>query len=244
MIHFARPKLDRRAFTLIELLVVVAIIALLLAILVPSLGRARDQARKVNCQSNLHQIHTAMTMYLDDHRQVAFWRDPDPNNGMDWYAWGGTETGNPINAAVFGTLFNRLQPRPLNPYVDSATELFHCPGDLGAFWHDPTSSHNHFEWLGNSYNFNSIRHPQAPGSPGDGLSGVKLSRVEIPFKTVLFYEAGTAKSAFPDAFEWHPVGTGDSPGNFVMVDGSSAFMPLPAPTDTTWLWNATASSTP
>ncbi|QNN21506.1 prepilin-type N-terminal cleavage/methylation domain-containing protein [Planctomycetales bacterium ZRK34] len=53
----------RKAFTLIELLVVVAIIALLIAILLPSLQRAREQAKRVVCMANQAQIVKAMTIY-------------------------------------------------------------------------------------------------------------------------------------------------------------------------------------
>jgi len=56
----------REGFTLIELLVVIAIIALLMAILMPSLQRARKQARVVACQSNLHQWGLCFTMYMDE----------------------------------------------------------------------------------------------------------------------------------------------------------------------------------
>ena len=53
----------QKAFTLIELLVVVAIIALLIAILLPSLQRAREQAKRVVCMANQAQIVKAMTIY-------------------------------------------------------------------------------------------------------------------------------------------------------------------------------------
>lgn len=60
----------RRAFTLIELLVVIAIIAILAAILFPVFAKAREAARKISCVSNLRQIGTGMSMYVQDYDGV------------------------------------------------------------------------------------------------------------------------------------------------------------------------------
>ena len=60
------PEKRAKGFTLIELLVVVSIIALLLSIMMPALGRARKQAQELVCKSNMRQIVTALHLYLAD----------------------------------------------------------------------------------------------------------------------------------------------------------------------------------
>jgi prepilin-type N-terminal cleavage/methylation domain-containing protein len=66
-----RRRRGNTGFTLVELLVVVSIIALLIAILLPSLRRARDQARQAKCMANLHSIGLGVRAYSEDFNQIA-----------------------------------------------------------------------------------------------------------------------------------------------------------------------------
>lgn len=95
VIHFAQRRLGRSvaaAFTLIELLVVVGIIALLVAILLPSLGRARETARTTHCASGLRQWGMALNYYLHDYEQFL------PQEGSASSAAAVTDHGTWFNA--------------------------------------------------------------------------------------------------------------------------------------------------
>jgi prepilin-type N-terminal cleavage/methylation domain-containing protein len=109
----------RAGFTLIELLVVVAIIALLISILLPSLAAARRQAKQVVCGSNLHQIGIALSSYAVDFRQFPH----QARVGANTTTW---EGGNVIGAwpmSVHDTIgrFIRKQSE------EAANEVFYCP---------------------------------------------------------------------------------------------------------------------
>ncbi len=103
----------KRFFTLIELLVVIAIIAILAALLLPTLGQARERGRAITCTSNMKQLHTAGTMYATDSRD--FW--PLLYDGVD-YTYGCY-----LHNALF---IEYYLGRPIAPY--NAT---HGTGKLG-----------------------------------------------------------------------------------------------------------------
>jgi prepilin-type N-terminal cleavage/methylation domain-containing protein/prepilin-type processing-associated H-X9-DG protein len=155
------PHLRRHAFTLIELLVVIAIIAILAALLMPALAKAKDQARKIKCIGNHKQLAVAWALYPTDNQELlvqnggaALAFSPGVTPPFLW-AYGGNH-GDP------GTLTNKaflVDPKYalLAPYA-KAHELYKCPADR-VQW--PLGSGKFFELR--SYTLNSyIGTPTTP----------------------------------------------------------------------------------
>ncbi len=109
----SRRAKARQGFTLIELLVVIAIIAILAAILFPVFGRARENARRASCQSNLKQIGLGVMQYVQDYDERYPLKDY-PTDVSPWFGWGW---------AHWMTV--------TQPYLKS-TQLFHCPSSSNA----------------------------------------------------------------------------------------------------------------
>ncbi|MFH0963672.1 MAG: type II secretion system protein [Planctomycetota bacterium] len=105
----------KRGFTLIELLVVMVIIALLVGLLLPALGRAREEARKTQCRSNLRQIGLAMQMYSNDNKGYlpAIYGISGDDSPTLW-VYGGIRSGQNHYVASQTNCFNGQDATPAN----------------------------------------------------------------------------------------------------------------------------------
>ncbi len=135
-----RPHLKSNiGFTLIELLVVIAIIAILAALLLPSLKGAKEESMGVKCMSNMRQLGLGWRMYAQDNREfmVLASQGADPNNPLNPYAWTQQQedfTDNPKNydPSVDITV------GPLYPYINSYL-VYRCPADTSVINHQTPS---------------------------------------------------------------------------------------------------------
>jgi prepilin-type processing-associated H-X9-DG protein len=184
---------------LVELLVVIVLLAILAALLLPALVRAKEGGRSAVCRGNLRQLELGMLMYADDGGDLLPWAgDVDRNLPPDW-VWGGQpsqETTNPRHWARpprdFG---HHAEAGAVFPYVTSLPRVLPRPGQ------------NHTDWYTNSFavyqcpstgligralrvNYSMNGAIDGQGSPPDGYppQGVRLSSVVNPAKKFLLLQ--------------------------------------------------------
>jgi prepilin-type N-terminal cleavage/methylation domain-containing protein len=187
----------KTGFTLVELLVVIAIIAILAALLLPVVGKAKERASRTVCLNNLRQIALGVRMYADDSNDISPYVGQEATNRFLMYCY------RELMQSYVG----------INSAPSSKDKLFACPADIfnyGGF--DSPNAQLFFVRTSifgqsfadySSYSFNGVNQDTNgvtlnPGGSAPGIGGLKLSSIRHPVRTILVAEF---PAFFP--YSWH-----------------------------------------
>lgn len=240
----------RRAFSLVEVLVSIAVVAILMAFLLPALSGARAASYTVVCANNLRQIGIAWQGYLGEHRE----RFPQHTEKPDWN-YGGVTFASRNAPPVLD------MARPINPYLvmddrniggSERAAMFHCPSDTGVFRRDDgagvtsrtrasvLAQGSCFREYGTSYRANLMLLDSTAAGIDTLSRPLSLAELHVDHSRLLLtgdaawyyatrprYGAGTATGTSGDLdASWHRA---LDRGNMLAVDGSVRFLDFREP---------------
>lgn len=206
---------EPKGFTLIELLTVIAIIGILSAILIPTVGKVRDSAKKSVCLSNMRQISMAMLMYADDNNGVL----PTLGDGAggqptDWIIWqdGPGVNGEPVtleDSVIIAYLGGSFSP-----------DIYRCPADenIAAGLGNPAG--HGWAPYNYSYSMSAVLDPHGTEQSAEEIQG-RIFNIEDATRIIMLGEEER-----PNNSGYHPWGDADrlterhgGKGNVSFVDG-------------------------
>lgn len=215
----------KRGFTLIELLVVIAIIAILAAMLLPALAKAKAKASRTACLSNMKQWGIAFRMYTDDNYDVVPEEGNvgtpviDPANRDAWY-----NSVTPLIGSL--TLSNMYRLTPPNPPLPKSSTIFSCPSTAepttakNPYANPPTASRAFFMYGENG------RLCVNKGGATRVVPNTKMTTVRNPSDTIFLAEVDpngedNNNVAQSNVTGQYAVARHEKVGNFALCDGSS-----------------------
>jgi len=195
----------RGGFTLVELLVVLAVIALLAALLLPALFRAKESARTTQCLNQMRQLGMAVRLYADENG------DTFPRSQHSAFAYGELPWERSL-APILGS--------STTAWTNLLTGIYHCPGDRRAT-----------PW---SYGLN-VYYELGPGDDYIGRPETwrHLAQVPHPSATILFAENNSSADHLMAQFWYSPTDAVDlaatrhsGRANYTLADGHASLLPL------------------
>lgn len=219
----SRTYRQQQGFTLIEILVVIAIIAILAAILFPVFARARENARRASCLSNVKQIGLASLQYAQDYDGRLV-----PSTGAEGFS------------------FYWFQG--LEPYLKSQ-QIFFCPSDsIDSLSATTPLSYDNLSYGWNHYGLCFYFGTRGPIDPPYTQGGMPLAAIDDPSETVMLGDSGhgtTVNSPWGISYAsysaYYPIGARHLEGaNFCFVDGHAKWYKVPGVISiNNTLWNTT-----
>ncbi|MEA2710675.1 MAG: hypothetical protein QOF78_3276 [Phycisphaerales bacterium] len=182
-----RPLPQGAAFTLVELLVVIGIIAVLISVLLPTLGRAREAAKRTQCLSNLRQIAVLLNMYANvNNQQVCIGTSGSGGAGSDIAEANNYNITRPTVAANADPEFKTVRYVGLGLLIKQGylkedkggggATIFFCPSFAGDLWHGYDAINNKWppatNWVRTSYSCRASTNNPTPQTPGTQATDV------------------------------------------------------------------------